>query len=219
LFSRRLQGKHLIARVDGETFRVHSDIMIVSGLPRSGTSLVMQMLDRGGLEVVTDNIRTADTDNPRGYYELEKVKKIKQDASWLPETRGKVFKMISQLLYDLPPSECYRIVFMERDLDEMLRSQEKMLERLNRKGAPPDQIKRSYTLHLERLRGWLREQPNMQVLYVSYKDLVERPREQAERVSEFLGGKAIVEEMVKAVDPTLYRNRKSSVEPVTGPPD
>ncbi|HMF14182.1 MAG TPA: sulfotransferase [Gemmataceae bacterium] len=193
-----------------------TDIIIVSGLPRSGTSLLMQMLDRGGLEVVTDNIRAADTDNPRGYYEYEQVKKIKQDASWLPATRGKVFKMISQLLYDLPASERYRIVFMERDFDEMLRSQEKMLARLNRKGAPPDQIKQSYSLHLERLRAWLSQQPSMQVLSVSYNDLVERPREQAERVNEFLGGKANVEEMVKAVDPSLYRNRKAAGDPVTG---
>jgi len=195
---------------------VDTDIIIVSGLPRSGTSLLMQMLDRGGLEVVTDNIRAADTDNPRGYYEYEQVKKIKQDASWLPATRGKVFKMISQLLYDLPASERYRIVFMERDFDEMLRSQEKMLARLNRKGAPPDQIKQSYSLHLERLRAWLSQQPSMQVLSVSYNDLVERPREQAERVNEFLGGKANVEEMVKAVDPSLYRNRKAAGDPVTG---
>src|SRR5438552_11955285 len=122
------------------------EIIIVSGLPRSGTSLMMQMLAIGGVEVVTDSIRTADTDNPRGYYEFERVKKIKQDASWLPETRGKAVKMVSQLLYDLPPSERYRIIFMERDLDEMLISQEKMLARLNRSAAPRDEIKRSYTL-------------------------------------------------------------------------
>src|SRR5439155_309570 len=97
-----------------------SEIIIVSGLPRSGTSLMMQMLENGGVEVVTDNIRAADTDNPRGYYEFEPVKKIKQDISWLPGTRGKVFKMVSQLLYHLPSGEQYRVVFMERDLDEML---------------------------------------------------------------------------------------------------
>src|SRR5262249_57423273 len=96
------------------------DIIIVSGLPRSGTSLMMQMLDSGGVEVVTDNVRAADTDNPRGYHELEKVKRINRDASWLPSARGKAIKMISQLLYDLPPSESYRIVFMDRDLDEVL---------------------------------------------------------------------------------------------------
>ena len=185
-----------------------SDIIIVSGLPRSGTSLMMQMLDKGGLPVVTDNIRAADTDNPRGYYEYEQVKKIKQDTSWLPATRGKVFKMISQLLYYLPQAERYRVIFMERDMDEMLRSQDKMLERLGRKGAPHDQIKQSYLLHVQKLRDWLRLQKNMEVLYVSYNDLVERSEEQAERVSEFLGGKGNVEHMVGAVDPSLYRNRK-----------
>src|SRR5437660_7651564 len=112
-----------------------SEIIIVSGLPRSGTSLMMQMLENGGVPVVTDNIRTADTDNPKGYYEFEQVKKIKQDASWLPGTRGKVFKMVSQLLYDLPAGELYRIIFMDRDIDEVLASQEKMLERLGQKTA------------------------------------------------------------------------------------
>src|SRR5215510_7392515 len=109
----------------GSRFAMGAEIIIVSGLPRSGTSLMMQMLDNGGLEVVTDHIRTADTDNPKGYYEFERVKKIKRDRSWLPETRGKAFKMVSQLLYDLPPTETYRILFMERDLEETLASQEK----------------------------------------------------------------------------------------------
>ena len=90
-----------------------SEIIIVSGLPRSGTSLMMQMLAIGGVEVLTDHIRTADPDNPRGYYEFERVKRIKQDASWLPEARGKAVKMVSQLLYDLPTGEEYRILFME----------------------------------------------------------------------------------------------------------
>jgi len=112
-----------------------SEIIIVSGLPRSGTSLMMQMLDQGGLPVVTDNIRTADTDNPRGYYEYEQVKKIKQDTSWLPATRGKVFKMISQLLYDIPQTERYRVIFMERDMDEMLPRQNAGAP--GSKGRPP----------------------------------------------------------------------------------
>src|SRR2546430_7498795 len=116
-----------------------SEIIIVSGLPRSGTSLMMQMLENGGVPVVTDHIRSADTDNPRGYYEFEQVKKIKTDTSWLPGTRGKAFKMVSQLLYDLPPSEKYMILFMERDWDEMLLSQEKMLQRLGKPVAPREQ--------------------------------------------------------------------------------
>jgi hypothetical protein len=195
-----------------------SEIIIVSGLPRSGTSLMMQMLDNAGLEVVTDHLRTADTDNPKGYYEFEQVKAIKRDATWLPATRGKAFKMVSQLLYDLPPSETYRVVFMERDLDEVLRSQEKMLTRLGSTPAPRESIRRAYGIHLDRLHEWLRRQANFTVLRVSYNDLVEQPREQAERVRTFLGGTADVEGMMRAVDPSLYRNRMSAGESVASNP-
>jgi RNase adaptor protein for sRNA GlmZ degradation len=187
---------------------LNNEIIIVSGLPRSGTSLMMQMLDNGGVQVVTDNIRTPDTDNPRGYYEFEKVKTIKHDVSWLPETRGKAFKMVSQLLYELPSSQRYRIIFMERDMDEMLLSQEKMLARLNRPSAPRDEISRAFARHLERLHEWLARQPNFDVLYVSYNDLIERPEVQAARVSGFLGATVDAAEMARTVDPLLYRNRK-----------
>jgi hypothetical protein len=195
-----------------------SEIIIVSGLPRSGTSLMMQMLDAGGVEVVTDNVRTADTDNPRGYYEFEQVKAIKRDTTWLPATRGRAFKMVSQLLYHLPPGETYRVIFMERDLEEVLVSQEKMLTRLGRTPAPREEIRRAYAVHLERLHEWLGRQGNVAVLRVRYSDLVGRPREQAERVRQFLGGRADVEGMVRAVDPALYRNRKGAGGPVAGSP-
>jgi hypothetical protein len=191
-------------------------IVIVSGLPRSGTSLMMQMLDNGGVAVITDQVRTADTDNPRGYYEFEPVKTIQRDTSWLPATRGKAFKMVSQLLYHLPPNETYRIVFMERDLEEVLLSQEKMLVRLGRTPAPREQIRHAYAVHLERLHDWLRRQANMAVLRISYNDLLQRPREEAERIREFLGGGADVERMVEPVDPSLYRNRKATAEIGTG---
>src|SRR5687768_13992796 len=102
------------------------DIIIVSGLPRSGTSLMMQMLDRAGISAVTDKIRTADDDNPRGYFEFEPVKRTKQDASWLPAARGRAVKLVSSLLYDLPATERYRVLFMQRDINEVLDSQEKM---------------------------------------------------------------------------------------------
>ena len=196
------------ALTPGASQLMDAEIIIVSGLPRSGTSLMMQMLASGGLKTVTDNVRTADTDNPRGYYELEKVKKIKDDASWLPETRGKAFKMVSQLLFDLPPNERYRIIFMERDLDEMLVSQEAMLQRRARAAGPREEIKRAFEKHLERLRDWLAEQPNMEVLYVKYSDLIKGPEEQSRRVSEFLSGKAEPKAMAAAVEPALYRNRK-----------
>lgn len=192
---------------------VDSEITIVSGLPRSGTSLMMQMLECGGMTIVTDEIRAADVDNPRGYFEFEKVKKVREDASWLPDARGKGFKMVSQLLYELPASERYRIIFMERNIDEMLRSQEKMLNRLDRKAAPRDEMKRSYALHVEKLYEWLRQQQHIDVLHVSYNELVENPQAEAERVGEFLDGKLNVESMAGAVDPSLYRNRKTSSAP------
>ncbi|HZW34058.1 MAG TPA: sulfotransferase domain-containing protein [Isosphaeraceae bacterium] len=184
-------------------------IIIVSGLPRSGTSLMMQMLASGGVEVVTDHVRAADTDNPRGYYEFERVKKIQQDTSWLPEARGKAVKMVSQLLYHLPMGEKYRIIFLERDLDEVLVSQEKMLDRLGRTAAPREAMKQSFIVHLERLKEWLRRRPDVEVLGVGYRELLERPVEEAKRVNEFLGGAADVERMAEAVDPSLYRNRKT----------
>ncbi len=187
-----------------------TDIVIVSGLPRSGTSLMCQMLDNGGVEVLTDSLRTADADNPRGYYELEKVKKIKTDATWLPETRGKAFKMVSQLLYHLPSTERYRVILMRRDLDEVLVSQEKMLERLGRPAAPRDQIRDNFIAHLERLERWLAEQPNFKVLTVDYRDVVERPAEIAALVKDFVGGKADLARMVASVDPSLYRNRRAA---------
>ena len=185
-----------------------SEIVIVSGLPRSGTSLMCQMLENGGIEVVTDSIRTPDTDNPRGYFELEKVKKIKEDASWLPETRGKAFKMVSQLLYNLPATERYRVIFMQRDLDEMLTSQEKMLERLGRPAAPREIVRQNFVTHLDRLHRMLDEQPHIAVLRVDYKSLVERPGEMAEVVNNFLGNRGDIGRMAASVDPSLYRNRK-----------
>lgn len=186
---------------------MESDVIIVSGLPRSGTSLMMQMLDSGGIPVLTDHVRAADMDNPRGYYEFERVKKTKQDPSWLAEARGKAVKMVSQLLYDLPVGERYRVLFMERDLEEVLCSQEKMLARLGRPAAAREPMKQAYLLHLERLHDWLRGQPHFALLRVNYRGLVEQPRPQAQRVCAFLDAKPGLDGMVRSVDPLLYRNR------------
>jgi hypothetical protein len=193
-----------------------AEIIIVSGLPRSGTSLMMQMLQEGGVEIVTDHVRQADADNPKGYFELEQAKTIQRDASWLPATRGKAFKMVSQLLYHLPPSETYRIIFMQRDLDEVLLSQEKMLARLDRASAPREQIRRAFTIHLERLHEWLRQQSNLSVLCVPFRDLITAPGQQADRIREFLGGLLSIESMVQAVDPSLHRNRTAAESSVAG---
>jgi hypothetical protein len=186
-----------------------SEIVIVSGLPRSGTSLLMQMLESGGLGVITDNIRTADPDNPKGYYELERVKTIKQDSSWLQEARGKAVKMVSLLLYDLPPSERYRIIFMERDMDEILLSQRKMLTRLHQELGHDDDMRRFFTLHLEKLHNWLCRQSHIDVLHVSYNDLLAQPMTEAQRINRFLGEKLDATRMANVVDQSLYRNRKA----------
>jgi hypothetical protein len=188
---------------------IDSEITIVSGLPRSGTSLMMQMLQCGGMTILTDEIRTADVHNPRGYFELEKVKKIKVDATWLSGAQGKVFKMVSQLLYDLPGREKYRVIFMDRNLDEVLSSQERMLTQLGRKAAGRQDMKRFFAIHLDRLEAWLQRQAHIQVLHVSYNDLVAQPTREAERVSKFLGAMPHVDKMVSAVDASLYRNRTS----------
>ena len=184
-------------------------VTVVSGLPRSGTSLMMKVLKAGGMPVLTDAARAADDDNPRGYFEFEPVKLTKQDPSWLAAAGGKVVKMVHLLLPDLPPAYAYRVVLMRRDLAEVLASQRKMLDRHGRRGAalPDDQLSRLYTGQLTRVKGWLASQPNFAVLEVSYNDLVSDPAGQAGAVNAFLGGTLNEAAMAAAVDPSLYRNR------------
>jgi hypothetical protein len=183
-------------------------ITIVSGLPRSGTSLMMRMLEAGGMDVVVDHIRQADEDNPLGYYEFEKVKKIREDASWLDDARGKVFKMVSMLLYDLPQDRRYRIIFMKRKMAEMLASQRKMLDRKGSKGAAGDEeMGRLYGKHLAEIEQWFGEQKSMEVLFVSYNDLIEHPVEHLRRVNRFLGDGLDIGKMQGVIDKSLYRQR------------
>jgi hypothetical protein len=194
-----------------------SEITIVSGLPRSGTSLMMKMLDKGGMEIITDHIRKADIDNPEGYYEFERVKKIKKDVSWLKDTRGKVFKMISMLLLDLPPSETYKIIFMERKMEEILASQKKMLKRKDltqRVDQDPDDetIKRLFIKHLHKINAWLRNQKNIEVLPIHYNTLIVSPEPEIDKIISFLNKTSISvrldkEKMVRVIKPELYRNR------------
>ncbi len=185
-------------------------IIVVTGLPRSGTSMMMKMLEAGGIEVVTDNVRTADEDNPKGYYEFEKVKKLKEDASWLPEIKGKAVKMASELLYDLPDDYQYRLIFMRRDIDEILASQRKMLKRQGKEDSFDDaEMKAVYTKHLDEITNWLNEKPNMGVLYINYNQTIKDPQTQAEMIEDFLGKSLNIKEMVSVVDENLYRNRKN----------
>jgi hypothetical protein len=185
------------------------EITVVSGLPRSGTSMMMRMLEAGGMEAVTDNIRQADEDNPRGYYEFERVKKIKEDKAWLPTMQGKVVKMVSMLLTDLPADYRYRVVFMKRPIEEVLASQRKMLQRRGgaEKAVHDDRMGDLFRRHLAQIEDWLVRQPNIRVLFVDYRAVLEKPREQAERLAAFFDGALSAETMATAVDASLYRNR------------
>ncbi len=189
-----------------------NNFIIVSGLPRSGTSMMMKMLEAGGIEVVTDNIRKADDDNPRGYYEFEKVKKIKENSSWLEDCRGKAFKMVSELLYHLPKDsdKKYKVIFMRREMSEMLASQKKMLERKGEKGAgiSDEKMAELFKKHLQKIEKWLAEQKNFEVIYIKYNNVIKDSETNARVVNEFLGGWLNLEKMVSTVDKSLYRQRK-----------
>ncbi len=185
-------------------------ITIVSGLPRSGTSMMMKMVEAGGIPPLTDELRTADEDNPKGYYEFERVKQMdKGDTAWLPEARGKAVKVISALLKHLPAQEKYRVIFIRRNIDEILASQRKMLIH---RGEDPDrqddaQMKVLFEKHVRQVETWLAGQRNIQTLYVHYSDMLGDPLPQVARVNAFLGGKLDTQRMGEVVDPQLYRNR------------
>ncbi len=187
-------------------------ITVVSGLPRSGTSMMMKMLEAGGIPPITDELREADEDNPKGYYEFERVKQMDQgDTKWVVESRGKVIKVISALLKHLPSGEQYRVVFVRRNMPEILASQRKMLIR---RGEDPDkmddaQMAMLFEKHLKQIDEWLKAQPNFRVLYVHYSDVLADPRPQIARINEFLGGNLNIQAMAEAVDPGLYRNRQT----------
>ena len=185
-------------------------ITIVSGLPRSGTSLMMGMLEAGGMQVLTDSIRTADEDNPRGYYEYEGVKQIEHDQSWLEDAKGKVVKMISALLKHLPRDYTYKVIFMRRQIEEILASQRQMLIR---RGKPTDAMSDEdaavlFRRHIKQVEAWIGEQPNIEIIYVSYNEILKDPLEQAKRVNRLLGNTLNVTNMVGVVDRGLYRQRR-----------
>jgi hypothetical protein len=175
--------------------------------------MMMRMLDAAGLEIVTDEVRSADDDNPRGYFEYERVKELDKggDRAWVREHRGKVLKIISFLLEHLPEGCFYRVIFMRRDLREVLASQNKMLVRRGERGdgQDDDKMMRLYTGHLAKVDALLRARPDVEVLDVVYRDVIADPRRQAERVARFLGRADRAPAMAAAVDGSLYRNRRT----------
>jgi len=185
-------------------------ITVVSGLPRSGTSMMMQALQAGGMAVVTDDIRKSDLENPKGYYEFEPVKKTKDDPSWVPQAVGKVVKMVYRLLYDLPKGYEYRVVFMNRNIAEIMVSQRTMLERTGQKGADISDEKLAGLLQkdLNKAYKWVKDQGNFSMISVGYKDMVQNPLPQCILVNDFLGSCLDTDKMASVIDASLYRNRR-----------
>jgi len=186
------------------------EVTIVSGLPRSGTSMMMQMLEAGGMEIFTDQQRTADENNPRGYYEHEVVKNLAKNKKWLPQANGKVVKVIAQLLQHLPMSFRYKIIFMDRDVFEVVQSQQRMLSR-NGKNVEEDTLPlgliTKYEATLSKIKSWAEKQPNVDIQFVRYADVVQNPFLQAILVNDFLAQQLQIELMAQQIDGQLYRER------------
>ncbi|MGA2880115.1 MAG: alkaline phosphatase family protein [Bryobacteraceae bacterium] len=186
-------------------------LIIVTGLPRSGTSMLMQMLAAGGMDVLSDGLREADEDNPRGYLEFEPVKNLLKDSKWLFEGRGKVIKIIAPLMAGLPPGLACRVILSERDLDEVLDSQERMLLRRNRPpAATPERrrmLKDEYARTLGRVKAMLTRRPGTQLLVIEHSAVISEPILTAARVNTFLGGGLDIAKMAAAIDPALHRIR------------
>ena len=189
--------------------RYGQPIVVVSGLPRSGTSMAMKMLEAGGLGLVTDGLRTADEDNPKGYYEDERVKDLYQpgDKTWLRESRGRVIKIISFLLKSLPDENNYKVLFMHRSLREIVASQNKMLARRGEKNDTSDD--RAVALLEEQVRDarFFLRRPQFEVLELNYRETLDSPRPLAVKMAGFVGEALDVEKMAQVVDVQLYRNR------------
>jgi hypothetical protein len=187
-------------------------IIVVSGLPRSGTSMMMRMLEAGGLTLLVDGIRQPDEANPLGYYELEPAKDLAtaRNKAWLHEGRGKVVKIVSPLLRHLPDSHNYHVIFMQRDLAEIVASQNKMLAAAGEATdvVPEERLLSAYRDHLWKARYLLGHRACFDLLEVSYREALEQPVEQARRIERFLGRRLAVDRMADAVDERLYRNRR-----------
>jgi hypothetical protein len=186
-------------------------VYVVSGLPRSGTSMMMRMLEAGGIAPFADGERSADIDNPEGYYEFRRVMDLERDPDkgWVREARGRALKVISFLLRHLPDDNAYRVVYMRRSLDEVLVSQDKMLDRLGQPapGGDLEATKEAYRNDIVAARLFARKQPNMAMLEVHYADAIADPLATARAVNRFLGGSLDEAKMAAAVNERLYRNR------------
>ena len=183
-------------------------VTIVSGMPRSGTSLMMRMLDAGGIPALTDGIRAADLHNPHGYFEDERARRLARDSAWIEEGRGKAVKIIYRLLPHLPSTHDYRILFMVRDLNEIYASQQDMLKARNDPAAAQDRsMIHVLSQELAAARKWLGMQPNVRYLPVAYAALIGEPSSTISQIVQFLDGGLDEQAMARVIDPALYRHR------------
>jgi hypothetical protein len=190
-----------------------SFITVVSGLPRSGTSMMMRMLESGGLAPMTDGVRSADDDNPKGYYEFEPVKRLSRDTSWLPDAYNKAVKAIYVHLYHLPPEHRYKILFLRRDFDEVIASQRVMIERRQEKSPLNDaQLVEVYTKQLRSLDAWVQSQKNIELRYLDYSRVINESEIMVQEITRFLGLALDTRAMIRAVDPSLHRQRSKVPE-------
>lgn len=186
---------------------IKGEIIVVSGLPRSGTSMMMQMLNEGGIPVLSDGIREADNSNPKGYMEFEKVKRLHLDQNWMDEAEGKAVKIISHLLNYMPDMFNYKIIMMERDLSEVIMSQQKMLGKPVQKDTLPLPLFDAFSKQIEKVDVWIKSQPNVDILKIEYTDVLANPNEQAEIIADYIGRDLDIEKMCRVVEPELYRNK------------
>ncbi len=189
-----------------------NQIVVVSGLPRSGTSLMMQMLDHGGMETLTDEKREADISNPKGYYEYEPVMALYKDNSWLSEGQDKAVKVVAPLLKYLDSNYRYKIIFMNRDLNEVIQSQQKMLGK--REDEFPVNLYNQYVRLLSNVDLWQKKEPGVEMLFIDYKEVLNHPVEVTEKIEKFIGVPMDKEAMAGVIDTSLYRSKHSERESV-----
>jgi predicted AlkP superfamily phosphohydrolase/phosphomutase/tetratricopeptide (TPR) repeat protein len=191
---------------DKNNFKHRKDqIVIVSGLPRSGTSLMMQMLNKGGIEVLTDNNRKADISNPKGYFEYNPVMSIHKNNSWLKLAKNKSVKVVAPLLKFLDPKYRYKVIFMNRDLTEIVRSQQKMIGKDIE--VLPLRLFESYKKHLNQVETWKNKEPGVELIYVNFKDALINTEDVVNKVTSFIDISMDIEQMRDCVDKSLYRNK------------
>jgi hypothetical protein len=170
------------------------------------------MLSAGGLDILTDDIRPRDENNPKGYMEYQKVKSLATDNSWLNEGQNKVIKVIVQLLQYLPANFQYKVIFMEREMEEVIRSQQIMLGKKAdiEKKIYPTALAETFKKQLEKTQSWINSNPQFEVMYVSYAEAIKNPSEIAENISLFLDFELNTKAMTAVIDSALYRNRKNT---------